>query len=85
MREFQIKCVIQDKDKIITGVCIDKERYTVEEIVNKIDNEQFSFYTYRDNKKAKVYAKKHPATGKWYLTTEPDKTTGNNLDFLPKC
>jgi len=56
----------------------------VQQIVDWINGGKHTFYTFVD-KRADVYAKKHPTSGRWFLTTKPDSIDENNLDFLPQC
>jgi hypothetical protein len=44
-----------------------------------------TFYTYKYGYRAKVYQKQSSITGRIFLTTDPDDTRENNLDFLPTC
>lgn len=81
---LEIKCVKQENGAI-THVGIGEHTYTVENIVGDIRNNRFQYYTFKDGKKADVYAKEHPTSKRWFLTTDPDDTRENNLDFLPKC
>jgi Protein of unknown function (DUF3892) len=41
------------------------------------------FYTYAGGRRAVVYAKACGRCRNPYLTTSPDDTTANNLDYLP--
>jgi Protein of unknown function (DUF3892) len=41
------------------------------------------FFTHENNRKALVVKRTHPNTRRKYLTTNPDSTNENNLDFLP--
>lgn len=85
MTEFQITCVVQDSNGIITSVGINGQSYSVLTVVNWILSKTYSFFTMKNGYKAQVHARQHPTTKRWFLTTEPDSTTENNLDFLPKC
>jgi len=42
------------------------------------------FYTRNNGKRVEVY-KKRGRNGRMFLTTNPDDTWQNNLDFLPPC
>ena len=85
MTEYQITCVVQDSNGIITSVGINGQTYTVITVVNWILNRTHTFFTMKNGYRAQVYAKQHPTTKRWFLTTEPDGTRENNLDFLPHC
>ena len=84
MNEYEIICVTQNKAGRITHVRIGKKSYEVREIVEWLQAKKYSFYTYKNGHKAYVYPKKLP-TSDWFLTTKPDSTETNNLDFLPSC
>ncbi|MBI3842708.1 MAG: DUF3892 domain-containing protein [Thaumarchaeota archaeon] len=85
MPELQINCVIQENN-VITTVGIGDKVYAVQTVVDWLNaNKENRCYTFKDNKKAEVVARKHKETGKWYLTTNPDDTRMNNLDFLDSC
>ena len=83
MQEYQISCVTQTLG-VITHVGINGTSYSVQDVVNWIVNRTHAFYTYKNGYKATVYAKQS-ILGHWFLTTEPDSTRQNNLDFLPSC
>ena len=86
MGSYKIVCVRHDANNVITGVGLeDGSIRRIKEIIERINSEIDSFYTYRDGKHAKIYAKRGENTKKWYLTTEPDSTDENNMDFLPSC
>jgi hypothetical protein len=82
---FEISCIVEDANKVITHIGVGANRWDVPGVVDDIRNNRYQYYTYKDRKKADVYAKQHPKTGRWFLTTDPDDTRENNLDFLPKC
>jgi hypothetical protein len=84
MSDFQISCVILDHENVISQVGINGLAYSVLTVVNWINSHSNSFYTFKGGKRAEVVARQHH-TGRWYLTTLPDDTRLNNLDFLPKC
>lgn len=83
MAEMQIHCVKQS-DNVITQVGIGSTQFTVEMVVNWIRNKVNDIYTLKNGQKVIVYAKQS-VNGNWFLTTEPDSTKENNLDFLPIC
>jgi hypothetical protein len=84
MGDFQITCIRHDDKKVITHVGISGTIYTIQRILLAMEDKD-TFFTYKDNKRATVYRKQHFLTYKWFLTTEPDTTDVNNLDFLPQC
>ena len=84
MDEYQIACVTQNSLGSITQVGIGGKTYQVSTVVNWIRNKTYSFCTYKNEYKAYVYAKRS-SLGNWFLTTSPDSTLQNNLDFLPSC
>ncbi|MGI0011357.1 MAG: DUF3892 domain-containing protein [Nitrosopumilaceae archaeon] len=83
MDELKINCVKQDLNGVITHVGIEGKLYEVQLIVDWINFGIHGFYTLKDGKKAKVYASQQGPSGRWFLTTHPDDTRENNLDFLP--
>ena len=84
MAEYQITCVTQNSLGTITHVGIGGTTYQVSTVVDWIRNETHSFYTDKNGSKAYVSAKQS-SLGNWFLTTSPDSTLQNNLDFLPSC
>lgn len=85
MSEYQITCVTQSYGTIThVGIGSNREQYKVQTVVNWINNRTHTFYTYKGGYKARVYTKQS-ILGNWFLTTEPDSTKINNLDFLPSC
>ncbi|TVP41908.1 DUF3892 domain-containing protein [Candidatus Nitrosocosmicus arcticus] len=87
MTDFQITCVRKDDRGVILEVGIANSGiYQIVNVVNHIhQHPQDVFYTIRNNNPAKVYAKQHHVSKRWFLTTEPDSMYENNLDFLPLC
>jgi len=83
MTEYQITCVTQTSG-VITHVGISGSRYAVQTVVDWLRKNQYAIYTYKNGHKASVYPKQS-SLGNWFLTTEPDSTRTNNLDFLPSC
>jgi hypothetical protein len=84
MQEYYINCVRRDRYGIITHVGISGNLYEVTEVAQGLLNKQFLAYTFEYNQKAYVSPRKS-INGNWFLTTTPDSTTENNLDFLPTC
>lgn len=86
MAEYEITCVIFDQNHVISHVGL--RGFNPEPILNVvtwITNRVHNFYTFKNGRRAEVDARYHQQTGKWYLTTLPDDTRLNNLDFLPQC
>ena len=84
MADLQITC-IQESEGRITHVGVqDNGIQSISKVIAWIDRGH-TFYTLEDNKKASVYKKQHPESKRWFLTTNPDDTNENNLDFLSTC
>jgi hypothetical protein len=81
--EYQISCVVKDPQGVITHVGINGTPYDVMTVVGW--STEHLFYTYRHGYRAQVYAKQDTVSRRWFLTTEPDSTKEDNLDFLPHC
>jgi len=82
--DLQITC-IQESEGRITHVGVqDNGIQSISKVIAWIDRGH-TFYTLEDNKKASVYKKQHPESKRWFLTTNPDDTNENNLDFLSTC
>ena len=80
-----ITCVIHDPSNgNIISVGTKDQIYFVNTVVQWINSGKWVAYTWSNDKAAKVYAKQS-ISGKWYLTTEPNNTKEDNLDFLPEC
>jgi hypothetical protein len=86
-QELEITCIVHDSREVIIRVGIGSSRtqYSVQEVVDWIRTEKYQLYTYKAGMKARVYARQHPTSGRWFLTTDPDSTLENNLDFLSHC
>jgi hypothetical protein len=87
MSEFEITCVHHadsNEPGLITHVGINGKLYTIMDIVNAMTNYD-TFHTFQDNRLARVQRRQHHTTRRWYLTTNPDDTRENNLDYLPVC
>jgi hypothetical protein len=86
LTDYQIRCIRKNDGGIITQVGIGEQIYLVENLVNHINqNRGDNFYTIKDGEKAWISARQHPLSHRWFLTTEPDNTDENNLDFLDSC
>ena len=80
-----ITCVIHDPSNgNITSVRIKDQIYFVSVVAQSINSGKWDVYTWSNDKAAKVYARQS-ISGKWYLTTEPNSTKEDNLNFLPEC
>ncbi len=87
MGVYEIDCIIHDQQQRIIQVRLRgfPDLYTVESICGFITRHEHNFFTIRGGARADVYARQHPHTRRWFLTTEPDGIQENNLDFLPSC
>jgi hypothetical protein len=85
MGDYQIVCVKQDEREVITHVGIQGKIYTVKQVVEWINTNSHTFYTLEKGVRAKVYAKKHPVSGNWFLQSSSDGVKFNNLDYLTYC
>ncbi|MGV8162428.1 MAG: DUF3892 domain-containing protein [Candidatus Nanoarchaeia archaeon] len=83
--EYQITCIKQDKEGVITHAGITGKLFTVQQVVEWINAKAYDFFTEVNGKKAKVYAHRRTDTGHWYLISSPDGVTYNNLDYLKTC
>ena len=81
MPEYEIKCVVKDKEDVIKKIGYEKDGkvyvITREEAVERINKKTASYYVYKDTK-VHIYAKD-------FLRSTADKTTYNNLDNLRHC
>ena len=84
MAELFISCVKKDTRGVVTNVGINGTSYPVLTVVQWLLDKTHTAYTYERGQKAKVYPRKS-INGNWFLTTKPDSTTENNLDFLDVC
>ncbi len=83
MGRFKITHVRKDRNDVITQVKIGTSTFDVETVVKWIDKEGDYVFTMKRGHVATVYARLHPRTKRWFLTTIPDGILENNLDFLP--
>lgn len=84
MPDFQIVCIRHDERDVITHVGINGTLYTITDIVNAMKGGD-TFYTMEDWRLADVFPKRHHISQELFLTTDPDDTSANNLDFLDRC
>ena len=85
MKEFEITCIVHDDKDVIVNVGVGEKVFSVQEVVGWIQEGRYGFYTNKDGKRVEVYVKEHPESRRLFLTTDPDDTKINNLDFLPYC
>jgi hypothetical protein len=84
MEEHRVVCIVHDEKQRITHVGLEGgEIHTVSDIIRLMNNGHL-FFTQENNIRANVFKRTHPTTGRKYLTTNPDDTNENNLDFLPQ-
>ncbi len=83
MADHQIACV-RYEDGVIEHVGVGGTLYSIPEIVESM-KKGHTFHTYRDNTYAEVVRRWSSKSNRYYLTTEPDNTYQNNLEFLPSC
>src|SRR5215213_1187333 len=84
MEEHRVVCIVHDEKQRITHVGLEGgEIHTVWDIIRLMNNGHL-FFTQENNIRANVVERTHPNTGRKYLTTNPDNTNENNLDFLPQ-
>lgn len=77
----------KDDDGDITALCNTGEWWSPrskEDAISDIDSKNYRYYVKSGNDEVDIHVVKHPKYGR-YLRTNPDRTTGNNLDDLPDC
>jgi hypothetical protein len=86
MARHKIYCIVNNnsREKIITHVGIRGLIITSVPDVIKMMRKGEKFITRKNGRSADVYSKRSPR-GRKFLTTDPDDTRDNNLDFLPFC
>jgi hypothetical protein len=86
MAVHRIYCKIHNNshEKIISHVGVRGLPIISIRDVVKMMREGEKFITRKNRRTATVY-KKRSARGRTFLTTDPDDTRANNLDFLPSC
>jgi hypothetical protein len=86
MAEREITCIVHDTKKRIThvGLAGSNRKFRIRTIIRLMGNGH-KFFTRKNNRKAKVVKRTHPNSRRKYLTTNPDSTNENNLDFLRQC
>jgi Protein of unknown function (DUF3892) len=84
MQELEITCV-RESNGVITHVGIGGWLEPVETVVYWLQNGTVTAYTIKNGFRAKVYPKQNGYGRKPFLTTEPDSTGENKLDFLRAC
>ena len=86
MARHKIYCKvhINSREKIISHVGIRGHAImSISDVVKMMRNGE-KFITRKNGNTADVY-KKRSSRGRTFLTTDPDDTRANNLDFLPSC
>lgn len=83
MSEYQITRIVHDEHEVITDVEIAGKLFPVKQVVDWINGKVYTFFTLVGGHRANVYAKMHPVSRRWFLTTDPDGIDENNLDNLP--
>lgn len=88
MGHYQITCINHDRNGVITHVGIRTDygirRFDIQTVANWINSNTNTFYTQdRHGRYVRVDARAN--VFKTFLTTDPDSSLENNLDFLPKC
>ena len=85
MDVYEIECVLIDEYGVISQVSV--KGYGMQSIAlvsHLIKEHIFCFFTYRNGNRTEVFVnftdKEIP-----FLTTHPDETNVNDLDFLPNC
>ena len=85
MTEFLITCVKKNEKGEIVQVGISDTMYDIEIIASEIWNNKNSYFTTAMGHRVKVFAFRHPETGKPYLSTSTNIKFPNSLNYLPKC
>ncbi len=83
MTDFQITHVRKNSNDVITDVKIGSSRFAVRTVVGWLLDKTDTVFTMKNGYRATVYPRKHWSTHRWFLTTIPDGSVENNLDFLP--
>jgi hypothetical protein len=84
MESYEIRCVVHDADNVIVRVGLGHKTYPIQQVIDWIRIGKCGLYVSKNNKRAVVYAKEHPTSGRWFLTTDPGGLEENDLDFLPE-
>lgn len=89
--DIQISCIMRDgadADRRIDGFggIHDDKRWdlSIDQLIQWI-SEGHTFFTNVGGYRANVVVKKHPQSGRLYVTTEGDGFPPNNLLALPEC
>ena len=86
---IEVKCSTKDSNGVILGIGgtnADGTRWylSTQDAIAGIKSGKWSFYVIIGGYRVDIIVVK-TATGTEYLRTDPDKTTQNNLDYLPGC
>ena len=79
----EITCVRQSNG-VITHVGIGGWLQPVQTVVYWVQS-GVTIFTDRYGRRVQVFARQHPYSKRWFLTTDPDDIRENNLDLLPMC
>ncbi len=80
MEEYQITGAIQNKKGVLVKVFIDGNTFSVADIYDWIEADDYTFFTL--NGKKSVVQTGVSLSGRKYITTHPDGITENNLGEL---
>lgn len=90
--DIQISCIRRDgadPDRRIDGFggIHNGERWylSIEDLIDWILNKGHTFYTSVSGRRVNVVVRRHPESGRLYVTTEGDGFPPNNLLSLPEC
>ncbi len=86
MIQRKVTSTRKDDDGDITALCNPSEWWSPRskaDAISDIENEDYGYYVEVGGERVSIHVVQG-ASGK-YLRTDPDKTTGNNLDDLPDC
>lgn len=74
-----------DADRRIDAVQIFLTIYPIDTVIQWINTRLHSCYVVAQGRRVEVITRQHPASRRWYLTTEADGFPPNNLLSLPDC
>lgn len=88
----QVRCTTKDGpdwDRRIDGIGGNGTdgpwRLSTDRAIEGIKNGTWTFYTVVNGVRATVLVRRHPTSGREFLTTSPDGVRPNNLLLLPDC
>ena len=88
MATYQVTCIKPDgadADRRIDRLGGPSFNDTIDNVINAILSGAHNFYTSAGGRTVAVVVKRHPTSGRYYLTTEGDSFPPNNLLQLPRC